>query len=68
MLANYPNTENEKMALFDLVNIYLHNLNDTTQAQTYLAQRESNYPNDELTMHAQMLLNGGSGMRRREIE
>jgi tetratricopeptide (TPR) repeat protein len=62
ILSNYPDTESEKIALFDLVNIYLHNLNDPVQAQTYLSQLESKYPNDELTFHAQMLLNGGGSL------
>jgi len=62
IVANYPNTESEKTALFDLVNIYFHNLNDPAQAQTYLSQLESKYPNDELTFHAQMLLGSGSGL------
>lgn len=62
ILANYPNTESEKTALFDLVNIYFHNLNDPAQAQSYLSQLESKYPNDELALHAQMLLGSGSGL------
>lgn len=61
ILAGYPNTESEKCALFDLVNICFHNLNDPAQAQSYLAQLESQYPGDELTLHAQRLLNSGGG-------
>jgi tetratricopeptide (TPR) repeat protein len=62
ILSNYPNTESEKIALFDLVNIYFHNLNNPAQAQTYLSQLESKYPNDELTFQAQMLLSGGGSL------
>lgn len=65
ILTGYPNTESEKCALFDLLNICFHNLNDPAQAQSYLAQLESKYPGDELTLHAQMLLNSGGSSSAR---
>ncbi|GKS62668.1 hypothetical protein YTPLAS21_21260 [Candidatus Nitrosocosmicus sp.] len=58
ILGKYPNTESEKIALFNLVNIYFHNLNDPALTQIYFSQLEIKYPNDELTFQAQMLLSG----------
>ncbi|NIT59953.1 MAG: DUF1565 domain-containing protein, partial [Aliifodinibius sp.] len=57
ILTNYPNRE--KIALFDLLNIFLHFREDSLQAQGYLTQLEQKYPNDPLTWHGQMLLNSG---------
>ena len=42
--------------MFDLFNIHLFDLKRYSRAQGYLALLERNYPNDELTRHAQILL------------
>ncbi len=58
-LTDHPNTGSEKLALFDLFNIYFVDRGDAPAAQAYLAQLESRYPGDELTRQAQLLSGGG---------
>ncbi|MFQ5584846.1 MAG: tetratricopeptide repeat protein, partial [Calditrichia bacterium] len=53
IVSNYPDTESEKTALFDLFCIYLNTLRDSSQAQGALSVMEQKYPGDQLTIFAQ---------------
>lgn len=48
----YPDTESEKLALFNLVIIYNIDFNEQSLAQNYLEVLKRKYPNDYLTISA----------------
>jgi len=52
ILDQYPATDEEKMALFNLVLVAINSLNDTELASKYLSTMKQKYPNDEVTLMA----------------
>ncbi len=52
-LKQYPDTEHEFTGLFNLFNIYYHDLNDAEGAQSILTQLKTKYPDRSLTLWAQ---------------
>jgi hypothetical protein len=49
ILAENPETIHETTALFDLFNLYQKDLADSVQAEYYLTELKTRYPEDELT-------------------
>lgn len=51
----FADGESEKLALFDLFNIYFVDIKDYSNAEMYLARLKNLYPDDPLTMQAQLI-------------
>ncbi|MBU1635975.1 right-handed parallel beta-helix repeat-containing protein [bacterium] len=52
ILEQYPDTESEKLALFQIVTAYYQDLSNRDQAQNYLDKLQCKYPNDHLSLMA----------------